>query len=275
MVKRESLEEIWRGYLYGTHPSLKRERRVWRLLPSAPRCKLCNSPFRGPGGILMRLIGKQRSPKNPNYCNMCNRNFRRYQGGAEVELTLLFADVRGSTTMAERMSPSEFSRMLNRFYHTANHILIDSDALVDKLVGDEVIGLYLPYLQDHPHRAVRAAWDLLRATGHGDVGGPWLPVGAGVHTGIAYVGVVGSEDTVFDLTALGDPVNITARLASLAGPGEILISDGNYAALQRTAGTAGDLIPDTVEHRQLQLKGRTEPIGVRVLRVQPQTVAAG
>ncbi len=259
MSEQSALEEAWRGYLTGTHPLLKRERRIFRLLPSSPRCKLCNSPFRGIGGVLMRMIGKQRSPKNPNYCNMCNTTLRRSQGGAEVPLSLLFADVRGSTTLAERMTPSEFTQLLNRFYHAANHVLIDSDALVDKLVGDEVIGLYPPYLPDHPARAIRAARELLLATGHGAPGGPWLPIGAGVHTGIAFVGIVGSEETVYDLTALGDTVNITARLASLAGAGEILISNAAHDA----AGL--DLGP--LESRRLQLKGRAEPVDVRVLRV--------
>ncbi len=269
MAEEESSEEIWRGYLTGTHPALQRERRLWRLLPAAPRCKLCNAPFGPPGGLVMRIMGKARSPKNPNYCNMCTTSLRKAVGGAEVELTLLFADARGSTTLAERMSPSAFSRLMNRFYAAANRILIDTDALVDKLVGDEVIGLYLPYVPDHPHKAVRAARDLLRATGHGETGGPWLPVGAGIHTGVAYVGVVGSEETVYDITALGDAVNITARLASLAGPGEILVSDGTAAALRRIPGDAAGLVPEGAEHRDLQLKGRTEPIGVRVVKVEP------
>ena len=262
MAKKETVEETWRGFLTGTHPALKRERRVWRVLPTAPRCKLCNAPFAGPGGVMMRLIGKQRSPKNPNYCNMCTIQTRKLRGGgAEIELSLLFADVRGSTTLAERMTPMEFSQLLNRFYGTASRILIDSDALVDKLVGDEVIGLYLPYVNAHPVKAIQAARDLLLATGHADPGGPWLPVGAGIHTGVAYVGIVGTEDTVFDLTALGDTVNITARLASLAATGEVLISDAAYATAKLDL---GDL-----EHRSLQLKGRSEPIGVRVLRVTP------
>lgn len=262
MAKKLDVEETWRGFLTGTHPSMKWERRVLKRLPTAPRCKLCNAPFAGPGGVMMRMIGKQRSRKNPKYCNMCTIQTRNLsEGGAEVQLSLLFADVRGSTTLAERMTPMEFSRLMNRFYEVANRILIDSDALVDKLVGDEVIGLYLPYLNDHPARAIQAARELLRATGHTDPRGPWLPVGAGLHTGVAYVGIVGTEDTVSDLTALGDSVNITARLASLAGPGEILISDAAYGAARLDL---GDL-----EHRNLQLKGRSEPVGVRVLRITP------
>jgi adenylate cyclase len=133
--------------------------------------------------------------------------------------------------------------------------------LVDRLLGDEAIGLYLPGFAglEHPRKAVEAAQELLRLTGHNETKGPWLPVGVGVHTGPAYVGVVGSEESTADFTALGDNVNITARLASQAGTGEILISDASYSA-------AGLELRD-LEHRHLDLKGKSEPIGVHVLRV--------
>jgi adenylate cyclase len=174
-------------------------------------------------------------------------------------MTLLFADVRGSTAAGEMMSPLQFSQLINRFYETATRVLVNADAWIDKLVGDEVIGFFFPYIGEHARPAVEAARELLRATGHGEAEGPWLPVGAGVHTGVAYVGVVGSKDTVSDVTALGDAVNVTARLASLARAGEILVSDAAYAA-------AG-LDEEPHEHRQADLKGRAEPVGVHVLRV--------
>jgi adenylate cyclase len=141
-------------------------------------------------------------------------------------------------------------------------VLVRSDALIDKLVGDEVIGLYLPGWAGSKHAAlaVQAAQDLLRATGHGEPDGPWLPVGVGVHTGIAYVGYVsGTEGTVANLTALGDAVNTTARLASNAATGEVLITEPAYAA-------AG-LNLETLERRQLELKGKSELVSVRVIRI--------
>jgi adenylate cyclase len=159
------------------------------------------------------------------------------------------------------MSAREFSRLMNRFYTAASHVLIQTDAMVDRLLGDEAIGLYLPGFAgpQHPRKAVEAAGELLRMTGHADSRGPWLPVGIGIHTGQAYVGVVGGEQSTMDFTALGDNVNITARLASEAGPGEILVSDAAYAA----AGLdLGDL-----EQRHLDLKGKSDPVGVRVLRL--------
>jgi adenylate cyclase len=186
---------------------------------------------------------------------------RKHPGGAEVELSLLFVDVRESTTMAEGMSATEFSQLMNRFYRVATDVLIRTDAFIDKLIGDEVMAVYIPILagSEPALKAVQAAQELLRATGHGDPGGPWLPVGVGVHTGTAFFGtVMGAEGALSDFTALGDTVNTAARIASKAGPGEALISNDAYVAAGLDLGQ--------LEHRQLDLKGKSEPVGVRVVR---------
>ena len=187
---------------------------------------------------------------------------KRYPGGTELEISMLFVDVRGSTGMAEMMSPASFGQLMNRFYKAATDVLIRTDAVIDKLVGDEVIGLYLPLFTgpNHARPAVLAARELLVATGHAEDEGPWLPIGIGVHTGLAFVGTVGgAEGTVTDITALGDNVNVTARLASVAAPGEALISEAAYAAGGVDLGELGS--------RQLDLKGKSAPIAARVLQV--------
>jgi adenylate cyclase len=186
---------------------------------------------------------------------------QRCPGGAEIELTMLFADVRGSTGLAEEMTATEFGRLMNRFYRIATDVLIDSDAVIDKLVGDQVIGLYLPLFtgSNHARPAIVAARRLLEVAGHNTDQGPWLEIGVGVHSGSAYVGTVsGADDTVTDITALGDNMNIGARLSSMARPGEVLVSE---AAL-RVSGL--DL--RALELRRLELKGRSEPVEVRVIR---------
>ncbi len=255
------MDEDWRKFLTEGEPMFPRMRQLLRLTPSNPRCKICNAPFTGLGGMLMRAFGKGRSIKNPHFCAACEHYCSTHPGGAEVEITLLFADVRGSTTLAERISAVEFSRLMNRFYSAATDVLITYDALVDKFVGDEVIGLFIPGYTGpaHARKAVQAARDLLQVTGHGSPNGPWLPVGVGVHTGIVYVGSVrGVQGIGADFTALGDNVNVTARLASKAGAGEILVSDGAYQA--------ADLDLGALEQRQLELKGKTDLVGVRVLK---------
>ena len=256
--KELTKEEEWYKMLTEKEPISRHLYHLNGWLPSDPRCKLCAAPFKGPGGFLMRLLGRAQSKYNPRFCVPCEKF--EHPGGAEVTLTMLFADVRGSTTLAEKMTAREFSQLINRFYKLATHVLIQTDALVDRLLGDEAIGLYVPGFAgpEHPRKAVEAARELLRLTGHNDAKGPWLPVGVGIHTGPAFVGVVGSEESTADFTALGDNVNITARLASQAEAGEILISDASYSA-------AG-LDLHGLEHRHLELKGRSEPIGVRVLR---------
>src|SRR3954471_14771895 len=185
---------------------------------------MCAAPFSGPGAPLMRAMGRGRWPKNPNYCGICETWLEAHRGGAEVELTFMFADIRGSTGLGERLSPAEFSRLLNRFYEIAARVVVAHDGLVDKFVGDEVVAFFAPPFAgpEHAKAAVAAAQALLEATGHESAGGPWLPIGAGVHTGIAFVGSIG-DGKVTDFTALGDSVNATARLASAAGPGEILV----------------------------------------------------
>src|SRR5262245_36658696 len=259
MSKELTPEEEWYKMLTEGEPVPRRLYHLHGLLPSDPRCKLCGSPFKGWGGYIMHLLGRDQSRYNPHFCVKCQ--VWEHPGGAEVVLTMFFADVRGSTTLAEHMSAKEFGQLINRFYKLATRVLIQTDALVDRLMGDEAIGLYIPGFAgpEHPRKAVEAAQDLLKYTGHRDAKGPWLPVGIGNHTGPAYVGIVGGEESPFDFTALGDNVNIAARLASQAGAGEILISDAAY--------TASRLSMENLEHRQLDLKGKNEPVGAKVLRI--------
>jgi adenylate cyclase len=256
MAAEPTNEQIWRALLTGENDAFHRDRRHYRRYPGKPRCKTCLVPLGGRLAPVVRVITKRGlSAKNPNYCDLCETFVRTHPGGAEVEVSLLFADVRGSTGLAEQMRPAEFSGLMNRFYDVANRVVIDSDGMVDKLIGDEVVGLYVPAVgDDHAQRAVLAARDLLLAMTS------WLGVGAGVHTGTAYVGAVGSDQTVADFTALGDAVNVTARLASLAGPGELLVSEDAYGAAGLDLGE--------LEIRTLELKGRTAPLEVRVLRPQ-------
>lgn len=262
MSTEPTIDEQWHRILIEGENIPHTLRHLMGLLPSSPRCKLCNAPFRGWGGLIMQMVGREQSRYNPRYCQPCDQF--DHPGGAEVVLTMLFADVRGSTKLAESMSALEFSQLMNRFYSVATDVLVKSDAMVDKLIGDEVVGLYIPGLAgpEHPRRAIEAAQSLLRRTGHRDRQGPWLPVGVGVHTGLAYAGVVGgTQGNPTDFTALGDNVNITARLASQASSGEILISEA--------ACTASGLDLGNTERRQLELKGKREPIDVHVLQVSP------
>jgi len=207
----------------------------------------------------MRLLGMGPSPLNRRLCRSCIRSIHRRPGGSEVEISLLFADVRGSTALGERMAPGAFSGLMARFYGTAARVVDRWDGLIDKFIGDEVVALFVPGFAgpEHARRAIAAAQDILRETSN-DHGEPWIPVGAAVHTGVAFVGTVGEGDAS-DFTALGDAVNTAARLASEAGPGEILVSSAATAA----AGV------DTaeLERRKLILRGRERTVDTWVIRV--------
>jgi adenylate cyclase len=251
-------DPMWHTLLNDPDSGFAAGRGLFRWIPSSPRCKLCAAPFAGPGAPVMRLMDRAPWEKNPTICGLCFKQLEKARGGAEIELSMLFADVRGSTGLAETMGPGAFRALLDRFYKEATNVLVAHEAVLDKFVGDEVVALFLPVLcgRDHAGDAIEAARELLRATGHGTPNGPWIPVGAGVHTGVAYVGAIG--DTVTDFTALGDSVNVTARLASAAGSGEILVSSISAEAAH---------LEDALETRSLTLRGRTQPLEVRVLRV--------
>jgi adenylate cyclase len=176
-------------------------------------------------------------------------------GGVEMEIGVLFADVRGFTTLAEAMAPKDVADLLNRFYASATGVLSKS-AVIDKLVGDEVMALYLPPLlaDGWEDEMLRDASELLGAVGFGD--NPWLPLGVGIDIGRAFVGNVGDGE-VKDFTALGDVVNTAARLQSAAQSGQIVMSERLF---DRLSGGLSGAKPMTVA-----LKGKSEPEPVRVV----------
>ena len=258
----ETADELWSMILVEGNDFWRRNRARYARVPASPRCRNCHRPFEGVGGAMLRITqGIHKSDKNPNYCWGCYQFLSEVPGGAEVELTMFFADIRGSTALAETMSAAEFGTLLNRFYEVAIDILILEDAFIDNLIGDEVSAMFVPGFAgpDHAGRALEAGRALLRATGHGQEGDPWVPLGIGIHTGVAWVGAVGGADgAAADFTALGDNVNITARLASASATGEILASEATI----RAAG-----LEDTkFERRELALKGKSQPVAVRVIK---------
>jgi adenylate cyclase len=250
--------DIWRSILMGTDERYAKTRRFLRRIPSAPRCKMCAAPFGGLGSPIMRLVGRAPWDKNHHYCGVCFTVLQNLRGGAEIECSLLFADVRGSTRLAEEMSPSRFRQLMARFYEMAADVLVERDAIVDKFVGDEVVAIFIPALAGDAHaaRAIASAQALMEATGNTEGEQSWLPLGAGVHTGIAFVGSVG-QGRAAELTALGDVVNVAARLASAAGAGEILCTNA--------AASAAALPVGKLELRRLNLRGKTEATDVVVV----------
>lgn len=271
MDREARVEEMWREYMStGEAPDYagtkwfdsKIFRPLVKRLPHDPRCRICYYPFEGVGGALARaLLGREPAKMNPQMCNSCEAAANRFPGGAEVELTMLFADIRGSTALAEEMTAADFSALIDRFYGAATKELFNRNALVEKLIGDEVSASFVPGFAgpEHAIAAVEAGRAILRATGHEDGAAPWAPVGVGVHTGTAYVGSVTAEGGTAEITALGDTPNSAAHITSRAGAGEMLISE--------TARSAAGLKRKEYSYRRLNLKGKDDPVDVWVARI--------
>lgn len=258
----ETAEGEWRKILIEGHRPLLMSRWVWRHLPSPPRCKVCANPFAGPGGRLARVAGYKRSRKNPNLCTRCCDSMP--PGGAEVDVAVLFADVRGSTGFAERTGATEYAELLNRFYALVTKVLLRHDALIDKLIGDEAMALFIPGVAgaDYRQKALSAALNILSELGYGSPTGSWLPVGVGLHAGQAYVGNIGSE--IVDFTALGDAVNVAARMQARAAAGQLVVSED-------LLGDLATQLPVDTTRQLLELEGRKAPIAALVAEMREST----
>ena len=259
------IENVWRSYLTTGKPpeSIKlpwyespQMRAIARRLPTDPRCQVCYYPYGGLGGKIVRsFFSLEPSKMNPHMCNICERFAEENPGGTELEVSLLFADIRGSTPLASTMNAYDFSQLINRFYQVTTNIVYEYGGMVEKLVGDEVTAFFVPAFADEHNfsrAAVRAGRAILKATGHEHKDGPWIPVGVGIHTGEAYVGAVGEPGKNLDIAVLGDNVNVAARLTSQAKTGEIVISE--------ETGRLSGIDTSGLELKTLSLKGKDVPV---------------
>lgn len=183
------------------------------------------------------------------------------------EIGVLFADLRGFTSDSESRTPAEVSVRLRRFYAHAEKVFFPG-ALIDKLIGDEVMALYVPPIMvrdaselDDQVRGYIAgvmighARQLLERVGYGTPGAPDFDIGIGLDFGEAFIGNIG-DTAVHDFTAVGDVVNTASRLQGLAASGEVVVSE----RLAR-------LLPDPIgEPEQVALKGKQELVDVRRVR---------
>ena len=182
-------------------------------------------------------------------------------GGENQRITVLFADVRGFTTMAEKMKARETVEMLNDFLTRMASVIFEHDGTLDKYLGDGVMALFgAPLaLQNDAETAVRAAAGMQRSLDelNRSSGKPLLQIGIGIHTGDAIVGFLGTEQRK-EYSAIGDTVNVASRLCAQAGPGQIVISAATFAQIQRGIPCC-PLAP-------MKLKGRDAVIDVHEVR---------
>lgn len=227
------MDPRWERILRGDHPlatAHRLGRRFFRLFPAPWRCKFCNAPFKGPYAGAVRWVGYAPSRKNPSICARCIESAP--EGGAVVPLSIMFADVRGYTSLSEQLGALAVTTLVQRLYTAASGALLSQEGLLGQIAGDEVMGLFVPGLAgpDYRRKAVNGARLLLQAMGYGSSRGSWLEVGVGIATGEEFVGNVGGGGFK-DFTAVGDVTNTCARLTAMAEGGEILIDAPTYEAV--------------------------------------------
>jgi adenylate cyclase len=215
--------------------------RLFAILPSSPRCCQCGAPFAGVGRLLTRPLGYRPSLKNPHYCATCVE--LSPPGGMTMDVGVMFADIRGFTSTSEQMTPEEVAALLRRFYGCAETVLFP-EAILDKLMGDAVMALYLGVVHTEdtaPVIMLGHAHRLLHAVGYDRADGPFVAIGIGIDYGEAFVGNIG-ERAVHDFTAVGDVVNTAARLQAQAASGQIVYSARVAARLPSPPGRAEELV---------------------------------
>ena len=212
----------------------------------------------GTGGQVQELLRRRLDP-------LLDAFLLESQPIVGAEVTILLADIRGFTALTQSLPPRELIDLLNRFFSRMCEVIKRHGGVIDKFIGDAVMGVFgVPvFRQDHVERAVRAALHM-QATLHKESrhGNPLLSaIGISIHTGIVVAGNVGSQ-TKMEYTVIGDSVNITARLNALAAAGEVVVSQ-----------QVNDVIKANVATESIGLraiKGKTEPVEVyKVLEKQP------
>ncbi len=247
-LKPEDWEIAWRLHETGLGGVVSS---VLRVLPHSPRCAVCAAPFAGAGRFIAGPLGYRPSRKNPTVCSVCVEFAP--PGGMKMQTGVLFADLRGFTARFDGVDPEQASLLLRRFYRCAEDVLFP-DAVIDKLIGDEVMALYLPDLKkdiDHadvPGLMLEHARELLRSVGYGSTEAPFVEMGIGLDFGEAFVGNIGQR-ALYDFTAVGDVVNTASRLQRQAAGGEIVLSERVARGLPSATGS----------RVLLTLKGKADP----------------
>jgi adenylate cyclase len=226
-------------------------------------------PIRGALALPFRTFGITRSKMNPNICTICERSFRyvKKQRHVSADASILFADIRGYTSLSERMDPLLLSEIVSVFQDQCAEAIWEQDGIVNKQMGDGLMAIFnFPIKnEDHTGAAIRAALSIQQrcrqalselAARSAEPLEDELGVGVGVHSGQVEIGEFSNFRS--DFTAIGGTVNLTARLEGQAAAGEIMIS-GEAAA------RAPDLVAKA-EIFDISVKGIDAPVRTHVLR---------
>jgi adenylate cyclase len=182
------------------------------------------------------------------------------KGGALSEVTLLFSDIRGFTSMSESRAPQEIVRMLNEYFELMVDVIFKYEGTLDKFVGDEIIALFgAPVAMENAEvKAVQCALDMLQVLSEFNrvrvaEGQNEIKIGIGINTGMVVTGAIGSSRAL-QYTAIGDAMNTTARLCGVAQSGQIILSEATFKKVQGQI-AAVPLPP-------VRLKGKTDELRI-------------
>jgi class 3 adenylate cyclase len=221
-------------------------------------------PIRGLLSLPIRLLGVRISRMNPNLCNICETMFTKVKHRKQivVSTTVLFADLRGYTTLSQSAASADVTDMLHGFTDECAAAVWQRDGIVNKFIGDAMLAIFnFPIMRDdHVRQAVLAAQDMQRRWSARQklaaaAGGASVGLGIGIHTGTASIGEIGTAYK--DFTIIGPMVNMASRIQGEAKAGEILASAEVHAGV-------ADMFPDAPS-RLCQLKGIDLPVSVHSL----------
>lgn len=259
-AREDGNEELWYQVFQLGHPVLQTKQRRFSWLPGRIRCKMCYVPLAGLGGWMARRMGLAPSARNPNFCNACDGFLKAFPGGAEIDMAMLFCDLRGSVALSASMSPRAFKEMISLMRETIIPAIWRADGFVLQFQGDSVIAVWPPGFSgpDYARKAVQGSLALPKVLEQTSFEGRALPVGMALHSGRAYLSTVASlGGDMQEVSAFGFDVNVAARLSAAAAAGEVLISESAMAAAGRS-----------IEEAQLQsytLKGIDHKVQAMVL----------
>lgn len=250
-------EPLWQAVFADGDPILQKMQRFHARLPGDPRCRLCLAPFKGLGGWIMRLKGRKPNNRNPAFCNACDEFIEAYPGGAEIEMSILYVDIRNSTEYADDHSAAQVSQRTNAFIDQALQIITDHEGFVSEFYGDCIVATWPPGFSgaDHAAKAHRTARSLIDVKSLTNDSGEPIPVGVGVHTGNIFIGTISAlQGTFRGVSIFGRGVNLTARMAAHAQASEALCSAENIIAAGRQ--------PEDFKYESVELKGFSEPVNL-------------
>jgi len=194
---------------------------------------------------------------NPYIADKLAENPESIADRVKQEVTMVFVDIRGFTSLSERLDAEHVVILLNKYFTSVTEAIFKYNGTVDKFIGDSVMAMFNAplYQDDHADRAVKSGLEIIKSLEKLNESlkkeNLRLDVGIGINTGVAIVGNIGTEQFL-DYTAIGDTVNIASRLQGKAGKMEIMISDATLKKLKNKF---------NVKHvGSLELKGKTEKV---------------